>query len=233
MGENPQNMPRMPSLPSLPRMPSLRQRPRPLLDVVNLGSSGHSGHGAEAPTRRSPMSSSTPNSNVSADQANPADQASRANPADFSRARSAAVGAFTGAAVGAYQASQFNEGRIIQIERQRRADHYLPPLTREQEAAHIKATKLTFIAGLASAGGAAGLKYATDVNANNSAVKRGNAPKSGFRRYNEAALAGGAGLFVGFVAGAKATGLGQAFGTGKDAKHSREPAWTKLTRPYV
>jgi hypothetical protein len=106
-------------------------------------------------------------------------------------------------------------------------------MTKEQEAAHIKALKLTFIATLASAGGATGLKYATDVNANNLAVTRGNAPKSGFRRYNEAALAGGAGLLVGFVAGTKATGLGQAFGTGKDANHSREPAWTKLTRPYV
>ena len=230
MGENPQNMPRMPSLPSLPRMPSLpslRQRPRPLLDVVNLGSSGHGGHGAETPTQWSPTSSST------ASPANPADPSSRANPADFSRARSAAVGALTGAAAGAYIASKVDEDKLIHDENQRRVDAGLPALTTEQEAAHIKAAKLTFIAGVASAGGSIGLKYATDVNANNSAVKRGNAPKSGFRRYNEAVLAGGAGYFVGAFAGGKATGLRQAFGTGKDAKHSREPAWTKLTRPYV
>ena len=225
-------MPRLPSLPSLPR---LRQPPRPLLDVVNLGSSGHSGHSPEAPTRWSPMSPSTPNSNVSADQANLADPANEANPADFSRARSAAVGALTGAAVGAYRASTVNEDQLIQRERRRRANHdpRLPPLTPEKEAAFIKATKLMFIAGVASAGGAVGLQYATDVNANNSAVKRGNAPKSGFRRYNEAVLAGGAGLFVGLVAGAKATGLKADFGTGKAAKRSREPAWSRLPRPYV
>lgn len=139
----------------------------------------------------------------------------------------------TGAAAGAYIASKVDEDKLIHDENQRRVDAGLPALTTEQEAAHIKAAKLTFIAGVASGGGSIGLKYATDVNANNSAVKRGNAPKSGFRRYNEAVLAGGAGFFVGAVAGAKATGLGQAFGTGKDANHSREPAWTKLTRPYV
>ena len=143
------------------------------------------------------------------------------------------MGALTGAAVGAYIASKVDEDKLIHDENKKRVGNSQPNMTKEQEAAHIKAAKLTFIAGLASGGGSIGLKYATDVNANNSAVKRGNAPKSGFRRYHEAVLAGGAGAFVGAVAGVKATGLGQAFGTGKDAKHSREPAWTKLTRPYV
>ena len=145
------------------------------------------------------------------------------------------MGALTGAAVGAYKASTVNEDQLIQRERRRRAEHdpQLPPLTQEQEAAFIKATKLTFIAGLASAGGAVGLRYATDVNANNLAGKRGDSPKSGFRRLNDTVGAGIAGGLLGLVAGAKATGLKTDFGTGKAAKRSREPAWTTLPRPYV
>lgn len=234
-------MPRMPSLPSLPRLPSLpslpslRQRPRPLLDVVNLGSSGHGGHSPKTPTRRSPMSSST------ASPANPADPASRANPADFSRARSAAVGALTGAAVGAYHASALAKTQFIANENNRRAKATTPeaPLTADEQNAFLKenearfarfarAFTVTYIAGVASGGGSIGLKYATDVNANNSAVKRGNAPKSGFRRYHEAALAGGAGFFVGAFAGSKAARYiggfenpksGGARGQGSDVSH--------------
>ena len=202
-------------MPSLPSLPSLRQPPRPLLDVVNLGSSGHSGHGgqsAETPTRWSPMSSSTASPAASADQANPADPA---NPADFSRARSAAVGALTGAAVGAYTASFEAKTQFIANENKRRTKARQAPLTTDDEkntflkdndafARYARAFTVTRIAGFASGGGSIGFKYATDVNANNSAVKRGDSPKSGFRRYNEAVLAGGAGLFVGTVAGAKA-----------------------------
>jgi len=156
------------------------------------------------------------------------------------------VGALTGAAVGAYNASALAKTQFIANENKRRAKATPPEallstadeqnafLTKNEDFARFaRAFTVTRIAGFASGGGSIGLKYATDVNANNSAVKRGNAPRSRFRRYHEAVLAGGAGFFVGAFAGAKATGLGQAFGTGKDANHSREPAWTKLPRPYV
>ena len=66
------------------------------------------------------------------------------------------MGALTGAAVGAYKASQFDEVKIIKGERERRERDGLSVLTTEQEAAHVKAIKLTFIGALASAGGAAG-----------------------------------------------------------------------------
>ena len=137
------------------------------------------------------------------------------------------MGALTGAAVGAYHASARAKTQFIANENNRRAKATPPeaPLSTDDEknaflnqhethfARFARAFTVTRIAGFASAGGSIGFKYATDVNANNSAVKRGNAPKSGFRRYHEAALAGAAGSFVGSVAGAKATG--QAFGTGK------------------
>ena len=157
------------------------------------------------------------------------------------------MGALTGAAVGAYTASAQAKTQFIANENYRRAkatpveallstDDDQNAFLKENEARFARfarAFTVTHMAGLASAGGSIGLKYATDVNANNSAVKRGNAAKSGFRRYNEAVLAGGAGFFVGAFAGSKAAGLGQAFGKGKDANHSREPAWTNLPRPYV
>lgn len=114
----------------------------------------------------------------------------------------------------------------------------MPNLTPEQEAAFVNAVKLSFIAGSASAGGSIGLKYAIDVNANNSAVTRGDAPKSEFWRLNDAAGAGiagegGLGFFAGVAAGTATGAIKLDFGTGKATKRSREPALTKLPRPYV
>ncbi len=141
-----------------------------------------------------------------------------------------------GAAAGAYAVSKLpGDVQLISEENARRADARHHALTQAEERAFlrpIKRLKIATFAGAVSAGGATGLKYATDVNANNLAVTSGASPKSGIYRLNDAASAGILGGLVGFVAGArihaKATGLGS-FGTGKH-KHSRERAWK---RPYV
>jgi hypothetical protein len=143
------------------------------------------------------------------------------------------VGALAGAAAGAFAVSKLDDDKLISGENRRREKDNLPEMEEDQKTAFLKTCKTAVIAGFASAGGATGLNYATDVNANNLAVTRGASPKSGFNRLNDAAGAGFLGGLVGFVAGAriaaKATGHGS-FGTGKAAKHSRERAWK---RPYV
>lgn len=67
---------------------------------------------------------------------------------------------------------------------------------------------MAMIVGSASAGGTIGLKYATDVNANNLAVKRGESTKSGLRRVAGALVAGSAAAIL----GAGAVGAGTSTG---------------------
>ena len=146
------------------------------------------------------------------------------------------MGALTGAAVGAFSVTQgsevFKTGLINEQNERLKKAGYLADMNPGEEAAFIKALKIAFIATHASGGGATGLKYATDVNANNSAVKRGNSPKSGVRRFAEASVTGAAGFLVGDLASGKAVLLSQLparFGTGKH----RPAAWAKLTHRYV
>ena len=130
------------------------------------------------------------------------------------------MGALTGAAVGAYNAHNLDmEGdkkSFLRSENARRSLLGDPQLDTDakkkafldghQEGLlrHARNTRMAMIAGSASAGGTIGLKYATDVNANNLAVKRGESTKSGLRRAAGALVSGGAAFILG--AGAAAAG---------------------------
>ena len=141
------------------------------------------------------MSSSTPNSNVSAFPANQANQANQADPANVSLARSAVTGALTGAAAGTYRAVVNVKG-IIQKENERRALASERPLTEDEELALIGEATVVEIAGGVAGGVAGGLVAAANVNAYNRAMKHdkgGKGAKSWLRRAAEstgAAIAG-------------------------------------------
>jgi len=134
------------------------------------------------------------------------------------------VGALTGAAVGAYKAHTLYKNDMegakesfLLSENTRRSLLGTPQLVTDEAKnrflddnkegllRHARNARMAMIAGSASAGGTIGLKYATDVNANNLAVKRGESTKSGLRRAAGALVSGGAAFILGAGAATSAS----------------------------
>jgi hypothetical protein len=205
----------------------MRMVRRPLLDVVGLGSARSHEHVKPSP-KPAPVKIVYGGAT------------SRTSPADYSRAKSAVVGAVLSAGTAA----------LIPVARAKAASWYLAtPAAREKfvgevlaaakktgrtatreeadaffekrrtehiQSLRVRATPIGGVFAAAVGGAAAGLMYASDVNANNLATMRGDAPIGGLVRYAKVTLAASVGAAA---AGAAIDRAARAkVGFGSDAK---------------